>query len=162
MPARAPLDAPVPLWAKAVLLGCAALAKKDGTLNIPPKKLAEQMGLSFRRTACAVSYLVKREYLRYDGKLITGMNGVEHHAARAVERDIVWNEKAKRLEGIGQQDMERWQKAYPAIPVPLCIRQAEVWVDANPANRKSNYRRFLINWLSREQNRAGRQPRSER
>lgn len=49
-----------------------------------------------------------------------------------------------------------WQKAFPAIDVQNQIARAELWLNANPANRKSNYERFLLNWLTRAQDNAPR------
>lgn len=55
------------------------------------------------------------------------------------------------------EDMElAWQDAYPAVPVPPAIARAAAWLVANPANRKSNNHRFIVNWLGREQEKAGR------
>lgn len=47
-----------------------------------------------------------------------------------------------------------WKKAYPAIDVLGEMAKAAAWLLANPKNRKSNYARFLSNWLSRAQDRA--------
>jgi uncharacterized protein YdaU (DUF1376 family) len=62
----------------------------------------------------------------------------------------------KSFVGITDEDMVRWQQAYPAIVVPDVIGQAAAWLEANPANRKSNNARYLINWMKREQDKAGR------
>ena len=48
----------------------------------------------------------------------------------------------------------RWQLAYPATNVDTEILRAAIWLQTNPANRKSNYARFLTNWLNRAQDRA--------
>jgi hypothetical protein len=50
--------------------------------------------------------------------------------------------------------VEKWQEAYPAINVLQELRKAEAWLIANPKNSKSNYERFLNNWLSRAQDKA--------
>lgn len=47
-----------------------------------------------------------------------------------------------------------FSQAYPAVDVARHIRAADQWLKANPKNRKSNYRRFLNNWLKTEQDRA--------
>ena len=49
-----------------------------------------------------------------------------------------------------------WAVACPAIDLTVCLAQAAAWLIANPANRKSNYLRFLTNWLKREQDKAPR------
>ena len=57
-----------------------------------------------------------------------------------------------------EEEVERWQKAYPALSVKDEVLRAVAWLDANPSNRKSakGMRRFLVNWLSRSQDRAAR------
>lgn len=67
---------------------------------------------------------------------------------------IAFNDKTKRFEGITEEDELRWQEAYPAVPIPPEIAKAAAWIAENPANRKSNYGRFLVNWFSRSQDKA--------
>lgn len=52
--------------------------------------------------------------------------------------------------------MEKWHEAYPAVDLKIELAKAAGWIMANPKNRKSNYARFLTNWLSRSQDRAPR------
>jgi hypothetical protein len=49
---------------------------------------------------------------------------------------------------------EQWVKAYPAVDIGRELASACAWLIANPANQKSNYARFLTNWLKRAQDRA--------
>lgn len=60
------------------------------------------------------------------------------------------------FKGITEDQELRWQTAYPAVPIPPAIEQAAAWAKANPANRKSNWERFLVNWFSRAQDKAAR------
>lgn len=48
----------------------------------------------------------------------------------------------------------QWVKAYPAVDVVGELAKAGVWLVSNPKNQKSNYARFLSNWLSKAQDRA--------
>jgi hypothetical protein len=48
----------------------------------------------------------------------------------------------------------QWLAAYPAVDVDGELTKAAVWLIANPKNAKSNYARFLSNWLTRAQDRA--------
>lgn len=59
---------------------------------------------------------------------------------------------------VTQEMIDQWQAAYPAIDVDQEIRQMIAWCDANPKNRKTRTgaKRFIVNWLSRSQNRAPR------
>ena len=42
-----------------------------------------------------------------------------------------------------------WQSIYPNLAVAREVRKAWAWLDANPARRKKNVKRFLVNWLKR-------------
>lgn len=61
-----------------------------------------------------------------------------------------------QFQGITDDDQVRWQQAYPALIITDEIRRAAAWLEANPNNRKSNNRRYLIGWMKREQDRAAR------
>lgn len=50
--------------------------------------------------------------------------------------------------------LDQWRAAYPAVAVALELQRAFAWVRANPKHRKSNWHRFLVNWLARTQDRA--------
>ena len=58
--------------------------------------------------------------------------------------------------GIQCDQKGRFSEAFPAISVDAEILKAALWLVANPANRKSNYLRFLTNWLTKAQDRAPR------
>ena len=49
---------------------------------------------------------------------------------------------------------EIFQEKYPAINVTQELLSMEAWLMANPKNRKSNYERFITNWLRRTQDKA--------
>ena len=51
---------------------------------------------------------------------------------------------------------ERWHRAFPAVDLVAEVARAAAWLFAHPANRKSDYLRFLTNWLNRAQDRAPR------
>ena len=48
----------------------------------------------------------------------------------------------------------QWEAAYPATDLDTELAKAGAWLLANPKNQKSNYARFLTNWLTRSQDRA--------
>ncbi|MFH1010558.1 MAG: hypothetical protein V1784_04915 [bacterium] len=52
--------------------------------------------------------------------------------------------------------IEVWKKAYPAVLLDAELAAAAAWILANPKNKKTNYARFLTNWLKRQQDRAPR------
>lgn len=57
---------------------------------------------------------------------------------------------------IPDQLLTLWKETYPAIDVRQVVRAAFAWTLANPANKKSNWHRFLVAWLKREQDQAPR------
>lgn len=58
------------------------------------------------------------------------------------------------FQNVSDGQIKIWVAAYPAVDVPADILRAASWLNANPSNRKYDYRRFLNNWLSRSQDRA--------
>jgi len=67
---------------------------------------------------------------------------------------ITFNETTKRLEGITPEDIQHWQETFPDVNIKAEIKKAEAWLDANPQKRKKNYKRFLVNWFSRQQDKT--------
>lgn len=57
-------------------------------------------------------------------------------------------------EGITEDRKALWAKAYPAVQIDSELAAAAAWAMENPANRKSNWGRFLTAWLKRSQDRA--------
>lgn len=54
-------------------------------------------------------------------------------------------------------ELENWQKLYPAVDVPQELRNMQGWSDANPRKRKTKtgIKRFINKWLADEQNKGG-------
>jgi len=76
--------------------------------------------------------------------------------ASPIRKGIVFDYDAGRFQHVLPELVEKWQKAYPAVDVLSELRRMEAWASANPVNRKSNWQRFVVNWLTRAQDRAGR------
>ncbi len=65
---------------------------------------------------------------------------------------------SKNLEwsGITDDDMNSWAETYPACDIKVELRRMLEWIKTNPKKgRKSDYRRFIVNWLSRGQDKGG-------
>ncbi|MBT9811202.1 hypothetical protein GPL26_16375 [Enterocloster citroniae] len=62
----------------------------------------------------------------------------------------------KSMYDVTENDVDMFQKLYPAIDVMQEIRKVVGWCESNPKNRKtrSGAKRFLNGWLSRAQDRA--------
>ena len=59
--------------------------------------------------------------------------------------------------GIREQDVAEWQETFPNVDVMQQLRSMKLWCRDNPKKRKTKngIRRFITNWLDREQNRGG-------
>jgi len=53
------------------------------------------------------------------------------------------------------EDKSGWLAAYPACDIELELFKMREWLLANPDKRKKNYRRFIVNWLTRTQDKGG-------
>ena len=67
---------------------------------------------------------------------------------------IVFDFTSELWKNISDDLVAKWQDAYPAADVERELLKAGEWLIANPAKRKKNYRRFLVNWLARVQERG--------
>jgi len=72
------------------------------------------------------------------------------------DKKIIFDTSKAEFQNISDDEKARWQKTYPAIDIHQEILKAAAWLDANPKNQKSNYKRFLTNWFSRAQDKAPR------
>jgi uncharacterized protein YdaU (DUF1376 family) len=68
---------------------------------------------------------------------------------------IVWSVESG-WQGITDEHRQTWETAYPACTLDIELVRATEWLIANPTKaRKSNWRRFLLSWLTRSQDRGG-------
>lgn len=61
---------------------------------------------------------------------------------------------------VSVEQCQEWAGLYPAVDVIQQLRAMRGWLDANPSRRKTagGIKRFIVNWLAKEQNRAGNTP----
>lgn len=61
---------------------------------------------------------------------------------------------------IMQKDVDTWTELYPNVDVMQQLRNMRGWCMENPSKRKTakGIRRFIVGWLSREQDRGGSRP----
>jgi hypothetical protein len=60
------------------------------------------------------------------------------------------------------RDRDLWAKAYPAVDLDSQLARAAAWLSSNPDKKKSDYKRFLNNWLNRAQDKGGDIPANQR
>lgn len=60
-----------------------------------------------------------------------------------------------KWENITVDQVKFWEQAYPDVDVvDVLLKKIPPWLDANPQKaRKKNWKRFIVNWLARQQNR---------
>jgi hypothetical protein len=68
---------------------------------------------------------------------------------------ISFNFNTLKWEGITVDLVKFWESAFPDCDViDILTKKMPVWLDANPQKaHKKNFKRFIINWLSRQQDR---------
>ena len=68
---------------------------------------------------------------------------------------IFWSPETS-WEHITAKHRKIWTKGFPALDLDRQFAKAEAWLHANPKKaHKSNWEKFLNNWLSREQDKGG-------
>ena len=68
---------------------------------------------------------------------------------------VVFSYEHREWRGITDEDIRGWEGAAPAVDVKLELNKMREWLLANPNKSKKNYRAFIVNWLSKEQQRGG-------
>ena len=75
---------------------------------------------------------------------------------RSQPKDAIGWSVESGWQGITDQHRQAWATAYPACTLNIELVRASEWLIANPTKaRKSNWRRFLVSWLTRSQDRGG-------
>ena len=115
-----------------------------------------------RRRAAQARWSKQREVAAHDAHAMQSAspvngkkrNGSHAHALQKVigDGDIVC--AVQSLHGeveVRQSFIMELIEAYPDVMVAQELDRARLWVQANPAKRKANVRRFLTNWVARKQ-----------
>jgi len=68
---------------------------------------------------------------------------------------ISFNFESMKWQGITVDLVKFWESCYPEVDViDTLTKKMPAWMDANPQKaHKKNYKRFIVNWLSRQQDR---------
>jgi predicted phage replisome organizer len=67
--------------------------------------------------------------------------------------DFDW--ESRKWDGISDEQVATWAVVYPALNIERELAKAGEWLLANPTKTKKLYRRFLVGWFSRSQERGG-------
>ena len=71
------------------------------------------------------------------------------------KEEIYFDFKERQFFNIKNEDIEGWKDAYPDCDTRAELKKMREWLLANPEKKKKNYRRFIVNWLIRTQEKGG-------
>ena len=61
-----------------------------------------------------------------------------------------------RIHGVTPELLAYWREMYPALDIEAELKKASAWLDGNRKNRKTDLKRFIVNWFNKAQDRAPR------
>lgn len=83
----------------------------------------------------------------------TSINNLNYNIIALNSKKILFDAENNKLLGYDAY-LSKWESAYPAIDINYQISRMETWLMEHPKNRKSNYLRFMGNWLRKAQDSA--------
>jgi hypothetical protein len=68
---------------------------------------------------------------------------------------IIFNFESMKWENVTVEQVKFWESCYPDVDViEVLTKRMPAWLDGNPEKaHKKKWKRFIVNWLSREQER---------
>jgi hypothetical protein len=68
---------------------------------------------------------------------------------------IEFDFEKKEFKNITVSQVQFWENCYPDVDVVMCLtKKMPAWLNGNPQKaHKKNWKRFIVNWLSRQQER---------
>jgi hypothetical protein len=75
-----------------------------------------------------------------------------------MKEKIEFDFESRSFKNITISQVKFWEEAYPDVDVVDCLlKKMPAWIDANAdgKGRKKKWKRFIVNWLSRQQDRYG-------
>jgi hypothetical protein len=102
-------------------------------------------------------HLYQSEYFRQKSYRVKLQDEVTDSSPSILVSNLIsFNSKEKVWLNLTEDDKRGWSEAYPACDVGVELTRMREWLIANPTKAvKSNWRRFITNWLSRSQDRGG-------
>jgi len=79
------------------------------------------------------------------------------HTKKTNNPKIEFSFEERKWLNITIEDKAGWKDAYPAVDIDQELRKMREWLIANPSKKKTNYRKFINNWLSKTQDQGGSQ-----
>lgn len=96
------------------------------------------------------------EFRNYDSEHVEERIS-ESHQRKDVVISLILNDESDFL--IYRNEIDEWQSLYPAVDIMQELRKMKGWLDSNPEKRKTKrgIKRFINNWLERNQDLGGTQ-----
>jgi hypothetical protein len=136
--------------------GCCPNFKKHQKINRPtPSKLPEvtESSVSTHGVISDRSLTEREREVEREGEM---ERDFKPRAKLAAAANIEFDLDSFEFTGITEKDRIAWANAYPACDVQSQLLRMVEWLKANPKKaHKSNWRRFICNWLSKCQDRGG-------
>lgn len=92
-----------------------------------------------------------------NNKNINNMHGANEFASVPEQQSVIeLTLKDKTMYPVTQEDIDRWEKLYPAVNVLQELRNMAGWIEGNPTKRKTRrgMPRFINAWLGKAQNKG--------
>lgn len=106
--------------------------------------------------ASEYEYASKKTKRKEEEQGNSGAVGAEPKADKPISEKVSYDASNSGFTGITVAKRALWAKAYPACDLDVELAKAAAWVQANPVKgKKSNWEKFITNWLSRAQDRGG-------
>jgi hypothetical protein len=70
--------------------------------------------------------------------------------------DIIFNFDSMKFENITIDQVKFWEQCYPSLDViEILTKRIPAWLDGNPdkAQKYKKWKRFIVGWLSRQEDR---------
>lgn len=94
-------------------------------------------------------------YIRSAPLLSLSINISLKKEGRKEDKQMFFSFEDAKWINIKEEHIKGWKQAYPACDIIIELYKMREWLLANPAQAKSNYRRFIVNWLTSQQNKGG-------
>jgi DNA-binding MarR family transcriptional regulator len=114
---------------------------------------------SYNRNSYRNSYSIDSSCIQFSDEnfMLSNSNSLEEKffsESNNQNGKIYFDERTSSFSGI-EKYLQKWKEAYPLVDIEGEIKQMEAWVASVPRTRwKKDWKRFIVNWLSREQDRA--------
>lgn len=131
-----------------------SILDERGIKKLPKDPTAAERMRKYRASKRNVTALQKRNGL--ERNLVTSRNTRRNGHDVIGEGDIVATVPSLRGDvKVCRSFIAELIDAYPAVLVAQEIDRANLWLAANPTKRKANVRKFLTNWMARQQEKGG-------